>query len=162
MERIVNVHRDRINIVKSILQHIRKLGVSVSIEENSFTLSGEALQVIQAENIIKAIGRGFPPQDAFDLLEEENTVAIITLPKSENVMKRLKSRIIGKEGRVRKNLEQLTDTKIRVFGKTVSMIGTYENVDIANEAVEKLINGATHKNVYALLEKKRSLKHNYL
>jgi len=162
MERIVNVHRDRINIVKSILQRIRRLGVTVTIEENSFTLSGEALQVIQAESIIKSIGRGFPPQDAFDLLEDENTVAIITLPKNESVMKRLKSRIIGKEGRARKNLERLTDTKIRVFGKTVSMIGTYENVDNANEAIEKLINGANHKNVYALLEKKKSQKRDYL
>jgi ribosomal RNA assembly protein len=42
-----------------------------------------------------------------------------------------------------------------VYGKTVSVIGTPEQNQIARTAIEMLIEGANHGSVYSYLEKKR-------
>ncbi len=128
---------------------------SVSIGDG-VVIEGEALDVLTAENIVRAIGRGFSPEAALELLDEENTLLVITLsPKSAG---RIKSRIIGTKGKTRAKIEKLTKTNISVYGKTISIIGTYHSAEIAREAVEKFIKGATHKSVYLHLEKRYNKK----
>ncbi|MBI5061472.1 MAG: RNA-processing protein [Candidatus Aenigmarchaeota archaeon] len=115
---------------------------------------GDAINVMDAENAIKAIGRGFPPEAAMKLRNEENVLFIIPLPKDKRTLHRLRSRIIGTGGKARRNMEHLTKTEICIYGKTVSIIGDYERADMARQAVEKLISGFSHRSVYAFLEKK--------
>lgn len=133
----------------------KELGVKIIAGEDIFIEGDDALAVMAAENIIKAIGRGFAPEKALKLTDENVTLYIIPLPKNERVLKRLKSRIIGESGRAKANLERLSDTDISVYGKTVAIIGKYEAVDATREAIEKLIGGFSHAAVYAILEKKR-------
>jgi ribosomal RNA assembly protein len=133
----------------------RELGVKLTIGEDVVVEGEDALSVMTTENIVKAIGRGFAPEIAFKLLDENVTLYILPLPKDEKISKRLKSRIIGSGGRARANFERLSATKIRVYGRTVSIIGKYEAVDVAKEALEKLISGFSHAAVYVLLEKKK-------
>ena len=116
------------------------------------TLEGEALDVMTAENIIKAIGRGFSPEASEILCKEDGTLDIIQLPKERKELNRIKSRLIGTKGKCRKNIENLTKTYISVFGKTVSVIGPYNNVRFAAEALQRLIKGDTHSSVYRILE----------
>lgn len=116
------------------------------------TIEGEAIDVMTAENVIKAIGRGFAPEKALELLNEEKVLYIIQLTKNKKELKRIKARLIGTMGKARRNLESLTNTRISVYGKTVSIIGSYENAGIAKEAIEKLIGGSMHSNVYKFLE----------
>lgn len=118
-------------------------------------IEGEALDVITAENIISAIGRGFSPKHAMNLLEEENTLIIIELPRDERTLRRVRSRLIGTNGKTRKNIEEYTKTKISIYGKTASIIGTYDDAEFAKEALEKLIKGLSHKSVYKFLEEKK-------
>ena len=128
-----------------------KLRITEEIE-----MEGEPIDVMVAENVIKAIGRGFSPENALKLVDEDITLDIMQLPKSG--LERLRSRIIGAKGKCRRNLEVLTNTNISVYGKTVSIIGKYENIVSAHESVEKLINGFSHKSVYAFLEGKHQDK----
>lgn len=132
----------------------KELGVKLSINEE-VSIKGDALNVMDAGNIVKAIGRGFAPEKALELLNENITFSIIELSKDDKKLKRLKSRIIGEDGRARKNLENLTDTYISVFGKTVGVIGTYEDVKDLSEAIEMFIKGFSHRAIYAFLEKQR-------
>ena len=104
--------------------------------------------MIPAENIIKAIGRGFSPKNAMELLDEEKTLYIIQISGNKASLERIRSRLIGTRGKARRNIERFTDTKISIYGKTVSIIGTYENVEKARNAVEKLMAGAKHKTIY--------------
>ena len=67
-------------------------------------------------------------------------------------MLRLKSRVIGTKGKAKAMLEQLTNTNICIFGKTVSIIGRTENVMITKHGIESLLNGAPHGNVYRSIE----------
>lgn len=133
----------------------RELGVRITVGEDIAVEGEDALAVMTAENIVKAIGRGFTLYKAFKLLDENVTLYILPLPKNEKTSKRMKSRIIGEGGRAKKNLERLTNADIVVYGRTVAIIGEYEAVDAAREAIEKLIGGFTHASIYALLEKKK-------
>ena len=74
---------------------------------------------------------------------------------NKSQFQRVKGRIIGRAGRARKNIEELTDTNISVYGKTVGIIGTAENTALARKAVESLLSGSMHSTVYRWLSKKR-------
>lgn len=134
---------------KKILEASENVRIDILDE---ISVHGEALDVMNACNVIKAIGRGFSPEDAFELLDENITLCIIPLPDDGKILKRVRARIIGTEGKCRKMLERLTKTRISVYGKTASIIGGYEPVEVARDAIERIVAGARHSNVYKLVE----------
>ncbi|MFW5902419.1 MAG: KH domain-containing protein, partial [archaeon] len=71
---------------------------------------------------------------------------------------RVKSRIIGKEGKTRNTLEKLSKTHISIKGKTVSIIGEIDRINLAKRGLLKLIQGTPHSAVYKELEEIRSQK----
>ncbi|MEM1542040.1 MAG: KH domain-containing protein [Ignisphaera sp.] len=113
--------------------------------------------LMKAQDVIRAIGYGFSPEKAFKLLDEDNVLIVIDLTQyvkdSENHLTRVKGRIIGEEGKARKNIEEMTDTYISVYGETVAIIGNYENANIAREAIMMLIEGRQHSTVYRHIDK---------
>ena len=104
-----------------------------------------------AERVIVAIGRGFSPENAFDLLDENIHLEIIDLPKDRKLLNRVRSRLIGTKGKIRKRLEHSTDTHISIYGKTAAIIGTFDDVVLCRETIEALIEGAEHSSVFAHL-----------
>jgi len=108
---------------------------------------------------VAAIGRGFNPDVALKLLKEDYTFDIINIHefsgKSKKQEERIKSRVIGKEGKARNTLEKMTNTSISVFGKTVGVIGNLEDVYLAKKALDKLLNGSPHSNVYKYIEREK-------
>jgi ribosomal RNA assembly protein len=137
--------------IKKQIQGLTNTCIEINDE---ITASGEPIDLMILENIVKAIGRGFSPKNAFELLDEEYVLRIIDLPKGEKQIKRTKSRIIGTSGRCRDRIEKMTRSHICIYGKTVSIIGKSDDVNLAEDAIEKLISGATHKNVYAFLKRR--------
>ena len=115
-------------------------------------INGDSIDVMTAETIIRAVARGFSPENAFSLLSEKNTLVIMDLPKNERELKRIKSRLIGMGGKCRKNIEVLTRTKISIYGRTAGIIGSYENTKLAGDAIRRLVTGISHKKVYEYLE----------
>ena len=105
-----------------------------------------------ARNMVQAIGRGFSPRNAFKLIDEDYDLIIVDLEeyvgRSKNAQNRVKGRIIGKEGKSRAMIEELTDCLVSVYGGTVGIIGPFEMLPVAKEAVEMLINGSFHKTVW--------------
>ena len=78
-------------------------------------------------------------------------------------LERIRGRIIGKKGKSREIIENLTETHVSVYGKTVSIIGIAENVTMARNAVEMFLEGAAHSAVYRRLEQfRRNLKEHKL
>jgi ribosomal RNA assembly protein len=49
----------------------------------------------------------------------------------------------------------MTDCEISVFGKTVALIGLPEQLKVARNAIDMLIQGLPHDVVYGYLERKR-------
>ena len=52
-------------------------------------------------------------------------------------------------------IEELTETNISVYGKTVGIIAEVDSLMIARRAIEMLVEGSAHRNVYKWLEKQR-------
>ncbi|UCE96416.1 MAG: RNA-processing protein [Candidatus Bathyarchaeota archaeon] len=144
-----------------------KLGIQLDIDSESgdvtIKLSPEETdpsRLFRAKETVLAIGRGFSPEKARKLLDDEEAMLIIVdlrnfVGKSESDIKRVCGRIIGREGKTRRLIEELTDTYVSVYGHTVSIIGPIEETEIARQAVEMLIRGRLHTSVYRFLHSKR-------
>ena len=72
--------------------------------------------------------------------------------KKESHVRRLKSRVIGKEGKTKRVLEELTDAKISVYGNTVSVISDMEKMNILKKSIDMLLTGSKHATVYRFVE----------
>jgi len=119
----------------------------------------DPLLSLKVEYIIKAIGRGFSPENALLLLDDDMYFKLIDIRdyvgKKKNAQHRAKARLIGEHGRSRELIEELSEVKITISGYSVALIGDFYNLNIAETAVDMLLNGSRHASVYGFLEKKR-------
>jgi ribosomal RNA assembly protein len=116
----------------------------------------DPLNIVKIENIIKAIGRGFSPENAFRLLDDESDFFIFNLydyvGKKESHIRRLKSRVIGREGKTKRVIESLTDSKISIYGHTIAIISDITKMNILKKSVDMLLTGSKHATVYRFIE----------
>jgi ribosomal RNA assembly protein len=117
------------------------------------SIEGETEGLLTASEVVKAIARGFSPEKAFLLFNEEYQLYIISLDgETKKTIVRLKSRVIGRKGGAKTIIENYTNCVISVYGKTVSIIGLSSGVNKAAAAVEGLLKGRTHGYIFKKLE----------
>lgn len=168
----VKIPRERIGVLIGTKGGVRELiekrlstnlGIDSQSGDVTITLKEDVNDpslLFRAKDVVTAIGRGFSPESVFKLIEDEDTILEIVdlrevFGRSESDISRIKGRIIGREGKTRRIIEEMTGTRVSVYGHTVSMIGGIEQVDIAREAIKMLIKGSQHKTVYRFLQRKR-------
>jgi len=161
MERVAVLIGKDGEIRKKIEEH----GVKLTIDSKTgdVRIEGDALAEMDAENVVKAIGRGFSPQHAFYLFNDSYYLTIIDMRdyvgKKNKHIHRVAGRIIGKEGKTRKKIESDASVFLSIYGHTVSIIGKIEGMEVAKKAIEMLLEGANHSTVYRYLEReKKNLK----
>jgi ribosomal RNA assembly protein len=125
---------------------------------------GDPVTALKGPDIVKAIGRGFAPEDALELLEDEmmmfEIIDIDAAARNKNDLRRQKGRLIGEDGRTRELMEELTGASVAIYGSTLGVIGGPQQVEAVREAAEMILDGAPHGSVYSFLERKRNeLKH---
>jgi ribosomal RNA assembly protein len=151
-EKRINVIKD--GPVKSMIE--RKLNVTLDFKENLVEISGKGVELFQAKSIVKAIARGFSPKRAFRLFDEGESLEIIELEGfKDNKMKIIKARLIGTRGKTRIIIEKDSGCFMSVYGKTVCLIGKFEQIEIAKEAVKMIVRGSKHSKVYGFLQRSR-------
>lgn len=162
----LKIPKDRIAVligkkgeIKKQIEEVTKTKINVDSSEGDVFVTGEdPLTLFSTRDIIRAIARGVNPEIAMLLIKQDYMFEIIDLKeyvKNKEQMPRIKGRVIGKEGKARRHIEELTETYICVYGKTISIIGIAEHVAIAKRAIESLLSGSQHSNVYKWLEKAR-------
>ncbi len=132
----------------------------IDSKEGDVTIRGrDGMGIYTSKEIVTAIGRGFNPEIALLLLKVDYSFEAINLTdvsgKSKESLLRIKGRVIGKDGKTREIIQQMTNTYVSVFGKTVCLIGETSSVQFAHRAIEMLLKGSTHATVYKWLEKQR-------
>jgi ribosomal RNA assembly protein len=133
---------------------------SVAIEK-----TGDPLRGMKGPQIVRAIGRGFKPDEALTLLDDDmrmyESIDIERAARNDNDLRRKKGRLIGEDGRTRELMEELTGASVVIYGSTFGVIGQPKEVEIARSAAEMILDGAPHGTVYSFLERKRAeeLKH---
>lgn len=164
----LKIPKDRVGVtigkngkIKHQLEIITKTELKIDSDTGNIAISStdeteDPLAIWKARYMIKAIGRGFNPDIALTLQNEDLILEIINLQdyvgKSKKALVRQKGRIIGKGGRTRQIIHDMLDVEISIYGKTVSLIGKIENIQIAKEAIEMILEGSRQKTVYAYLE----------
>ncbi len=114
---------------------------------------------LKIEDVVRAIGRGFNPEKAMEILNDNVNLELLDIRdwvgKSTNAVKRMRGRLIGRDGRTRELVEELSETYVSVKGNTVGIIGQPFNAKIARRAVEMILEGKEHATVYKYLEGRR-------
>lgn len=165
------IPRDRVGVligsegeVKRTIEQTLSVHLTVSSETGivEITPGGEGtdpISLLRARDIATAIGRGFSPDKAFALFDENKVLELIDLRelcgRNESNIRRIKGRIIGQEGKTRRITEEMTKASLSIYGDTVGIIGGYEEVAIAREAIDMILGGKQHATVYRFLRDKR-------
>jgi len=168
----VRIPKDRIGAligpegrVKERIEKQLSIEMSIDSETGDVTLTlapnaEDPSVLFRAKEVVTAVGRGFSPDRAFRLIQDEDALLeVIDLReifgRSLSDLERLKGRIIGQEGKTRRIIEELTDADVSVYGHTVSIIADADEMDIAREAIQMLLKGRQHSSVYRFLHRKR-------
>ena len=148
--------------IKELIEE--KSTAMLSIDSQSgdveITDAKDPLKGMRAGEVIHAIARGFSPQKALRLFDDEllmfETIDLSNIARTEKDLQRVRGRIIGKAGKTREIFEALTSARISVYGKTVCLIGYPEQNAVARKGIDMLLEGSSHGPVYKFLEKKKS------
>ena len=126
---------DTCKVDLSIDSKVGEVSIDSSVDSDPF----------KALDLIKAISFGFSKSRSSILLHEDEFLSVIDLKlysgKSSNSLSRIKGRIIGYNGKARKVLEELTRANISVYGHYVAIIGTHEQIALAEDAINILASG---------------------
>ncbi len=153
----IRIPGDRVGVLigkdgetKALIERLTGVKLSIDSEEGDVQIDhthatdlGKALGVL---NVVHAIGRGFSPEKAIKLLEDEYYLEVLDIrdyvgKKLEHV-ERMRARVIGSQGRTRALIEELTGAFVSVYGNTVSVIGTSFQAEIATRALDMLLSGS--------------------
>ena len=170
MEEFIKIPEGRIGVLIGTKGETRKKiekATNTNMEIDSETgeveiesKGSDGLLFYKAVNIVKAIARGFAPEKAMKLIDDDYVLDFVSLKdvvgknKSTQIAKR--GRVIGSEGKARSELEEKTKCFISVYGKTVGIIGKIGDVEHAKSAVEMLLEGATHSQTYGFLRRREN------
>jgi ribosomal RNA assembly protein len=150
-KKIVFVRKNKELLEKSLEVELR-MGYGGEI-----SIMGDSIDVWDAKKVLKAISAGFDIDTAMLLKDDRYVMETLYLEeyaRKREAEKRLIGRVVGKEGKSREKIEELTDTFIRVDEKTVNIIGFFEDILDAKEAIIMLLSGSMHPTVFRFLEKK--------
>ena len=121
---------------------------------------GDPITGLKGPDVVKAIGRGFDPDAALSLLDDDvrmlDLVDLDAATRNRNDLRRQKGRLIGEKGRTRQLMEELTGANVVIYGSTLGIIGGPEQVDAVRSAAEMILDGAPHGAVYSFLERRHN------
>ncbi len=164
----IRVPKDRLAVligvkgrIKRDIEEKTKTKLTVDSKESIVFLQGtDSISVFLAQQIVKAISRGFSPDVALQLLRIDKVFEVVNMVdfiKHKDHLDRVRGRVIGTDGKTRNYIQELTETNICIYGKTVGIIGQPEYVALARKSIESLLQGSPHSNVYRWLEKQKKV-----
>lgn len=172
MEHLARIPKDRIAVLIGKRGSTRKLiekacGGSLQIDSQSGEVNitwdlenSDPIIRMKMPDLIMSIGRGLAPKRALQLLNDDIFLKMYDIRewvgRQPNQIRRMRSRLIGTNGRIRSLIEELTGCEISIYGSTVLIIGDDQSLAIAGPAIEGILRGSEHGTVlYGLEQDKR-------
>ncbi|MFB6127121.1 MAG: pre-rRNA-processing protein PNO1 [Halolamina sp.] len=165
----VKVPQDRLGVLigeggETMREIEDRAGVRLDIDSESGSVAidtiGDPVDAMMAPDIVRAIGRGFHPEDALSLLDHDlrrfDLIDLTEQTRNGNDLQRQKGRLIGENGRTRELMEELTGADVVIKGSTLGVIGQPEEVEAVRRAAGMILDGAPHGAVYSFLERKHN------
>jgi ribosomal RNA assembly protein len=151
-----NIQVQNINKIKKAVPIIEnKTKIKISFGKNSISIKGNELNEFLVDKIVQAIDFGFHVDDAMLLIKEDFVLEFIEVKEHtrRKNLKDVRARLIGRAGKARKTIENLTGASIVIRGNEVGIIVDNNHLDSSIQGIESLIQGAKHGNVFSYLEK---------
>jgi len=145
--------------IQKVLQNKNKLEqeleVKITNQGKNLFIDGEPDKEFIALQAIGAINLGFSVGKTLLLKNEDiilQTLHIKDITRRED-LERIRARIIGKQGKTLKTLNNLTGCEFSLQDNDVGIIGDAEDIKEAMQAITSLICGSKQANVYAHAER---------
>ena len=144
--------------IKKLLESKCSVHLHIKPGEDDIEISGNPTNIFFAGDVIRAIGRGFTPEIALRLLNQDYNLIILPLREvasSPKNITRLKGRVIGENGKIKLEIESATDSFLCIYGNTIGIVAKIDTMTHAREAVMMLLEGAPHVTVINYLSRIR-------
>ena len=170
MELLARIAKDRIGVLigksgetKLEIEKAAKCTLHINSETGEvhakWSDDSDPIIRIKMPDVIRAIGRGMAPPRAINLLEDDVHLKMYDIRewvgRQPNQIKRMRGRIIGRNGRIRELIEELSGVELVVYRSTVVVVGDLESLAIGSAALERVLDGAEHGTVLKFLETER-------
>tara|TARA_B100000287_G_scaffold433289_1_gene494651 strand:- start:3783 stop:4466 length:684 start_codon:yes stop_codon:yes gene_type:complete len=167
VEHLSRVPKDRIAVLIGKSGKTRKMiekacGGKLTIDSQTGDVSitwevePDPVKRMKIPDVISAIARGVAPERAKQLVEDDVFLRMYDIRewvgRQPNQTRRMRSRLIGTNGRIRTLVEELSGCEIAIYGSTVAVIGDNEGLALATPAIEGILGGSEHSTVLFGLE----------
>lgn len=136
-----------------------KLNVKLNILGNKVTVSGDPLDEYDARCVFDAISFGFSARKSLSLKAEDFIFRIVHIKKhSGRNLKDIQSRLIGKKGKTRRTISEISGCEVLIREGEVGILGDVESVEDTESAIVNLIKGSKQSNMYRYLESRNKTR----
>ncbi|PSN84464.1 hypothetical protein B9Q13_02540 [Candidatus Marsarchaeota G2 archaeon ECH_B_SAG-G16] len=122
-----------------LLLFLKEKGVIINRIGTNLIISAPSEFLMRATECIKLIEYGVPFERARIFFEKEEYYHIIELDKEE--LSRKIGRIIGTNGKTKRNLEKIIGVSIFVKDNRVIIVGNFDSVERAKDAILRIVKG---------------------
>jgi len=156
MRKINVLHMRKIKKAVPLIEN--KIKVNLSFGKGEVIVKGGELNEFLVEKIVSAIDFGFDAEDALLLMNDDFVLEFINIKDFTNRknLKDVRARIIGTNGKCKKTIENLTGSVLFIRDNDVGVIVDSAHLDAVTQAIESIIQGSKHGNVFSYLEKQGS------
>ena len=171
MEHLARIPQDRIAVLIGKGGETRRMleeacGATLEIDSKSGEVmadwgegSVDPIVRMKMPDVIVAIGRGLAPKRAVQLIQDEVFLKMYDIRewvgKQPNQTRRMRSRLIGRNGRIRSLIEEISRCELAIYGSTVLVIGDEDGIALAAPAIEGILRGSEHSTILHGLEQDR-------
>lgn len=138
----------------------QQLGVKVSVLGRRISLEGAAVNEYIALLVVEALALGFTLKQALSLKDEDKVfrkIHIRDFTRRKNLHD-VRARLIGREGKTKRTIEEISDCDVVIGESVVGIIGNATTVDSAVQAAINVIKGSKQANAYRYLERMNTEK----
>jgi len=133
-----------------------KLNVKIKIQGKQVEIEGDSpIEEYEARTIIDALDFGFRLKDALRLTDENVVFRKLPIKQftTRKDLEEVRGRVIGREGKTKRTLEEISGCAVVIHNNHVGLIGPAESIEEATTAAINLIKGSKQANVYRFLER---------
>ncbi|PIA13644.1 eukaryotic type KH-domain (KH-domain type I) [Coemansia reversa NRRL 1564] len=159
--RLTPLKRDWLKIYSPIVEHL-KLQVRVNpktrmVEIRTCDETEDVGSIQKAADFVRAYCLGFSAEDSLALLRMDDLfldsfeVKDVKTLTGDHLARAI-GRLAGKDGKTKYTIENATKTRIVLADSKIHVLGTFQNIKIAKNAISSLIMGSPPGKIYANLK----------